>query len=279
MLSPYRVLDLTTNMSAICGAMLADLGADVIAVEPPGGSPLRHLGPFRHDEIDSENSLSWWAYSRNKRSIVLDLASENGSAAFLRLIEEADFVIESFEPGRLASLGLDYATLAARNPRLILVSVSPFGATGPKAGWAASDLTVWASSGAHFLTGDADRAPVSPSVPQAFLHAGAEAAVAALIALAARNRDGLGQHIDVSAQAASMMATQSVILAPAWNDLPLGRSGGGLAFGPLFVRFVYPCKDGHVNITLLFGNVLGQFTRRLFNWMHEEGFVYEATRD
>lgn len=76
-----------------------------------------------------------------------------------------------------------------------------------------------------------------------------------------------------------MMATQSVILAPAWGDLRLGRVGGGLKFGPLFVRFVYPCRDGFVNITLLFGNVLGQFTRRLFEWMHEEGFVDQATRD
>jgi crotonobetainyl-CoA:carnitine CoA-transferase CaiB-like acyl-CoA transferase len=175
------------------------------------------------------------------------------------------------------SLGLGHAALSAARPGIITASITPFGETGPRAGWAASDLTVWASSGAHHLTGDDDRAPVQVSVPQAFLHAGAEAAVAVLVALAARARDGLGQHIDVSAQAAAMMATQSVILAPAWNDLPIGRVGGGLKFGPLFVRFVYPCRDGHVNITLLFGNVLGPFTRRLMEWMHEEGFVDEAT--
>lgn len=279
MLSPYRVLDLTTNTAAICGAMLADLGADVIAVEPPGGSPLRNNGPFRHDEPDLEHSLPWWAYARNKRSIELDLASPDGRAAFLRLAAGADVVLDSFAPGHMAGLGLGYDQLAAANPEVVHTSISPFGATGPKANWAASDLTVWASSGAHFLTGDDDRAPVAPTVPQAYLHAGAEAAVATLVALAERQRSGRGQHVDVSAQAAAMMATQSVILAPAWNDLPLGRVGGGLKFGPLFVRFVYPCADGYVNITLLFGNVLGQFTRRLFAWMHEEGFVDEATRD
>lgn len=279
MLSAYRVLDLTTNTSAICGAMLADLGADVIAVEPPEGSPLRDAGPFRHDEPHREHSLTWWAYSRNKRSIELDLATPQGRASLLDLAQGADVVVESFAPGHLERLGIGYERLAEANPGLVLTSVSPFGATGPKANWAATDLTVWASSGAHFLTGDNDRAPVAPSVPQAFLHAGAEAAVATLLALAARQRTGGGQHVDVSAQAASMMATQSMILAPAWGDLPLGRAGGGLTFGPLFVRFVYPCQDGYVNITLLFGNVLGQFTRRLFEWMHEEGFVDEATRD
>lgn len=279
MLSPYRVLDLTTNSAAIAGAILADLGADVIAVEPPGGSPLRQSGPFRHDEPDIEHSLSWWAYARNKRSVILDLASEGGREEFFRLVGTADVVLESFEPGYLEALGLGHDSLRSRRPGLITASITPFGREGPKANWAASDLTVWAASGAHYLTGDDDRPPVQVTVPQAFLHAGAEAAVGVLVALAARARDGLGEDIDVSAQTAAMMATQSVILAPAWNDLPIGRVGGGLKFGPLFVRFVYPCKDGHVNITLLFGNVLGPFTRRLMEWMHEEGFIDEATRD
>jgi crotonobetainyl-CoA:carnitine CoA-transferase CaiB-like acyl-CoA transferase len=279
MLSNYRVLDLTTNLSSVGGAMLADLGADVVAVESPTGSPLRQLGPFRHDEPDVEHSLTWWAYGRNKRSIVLDLETAEGRARLLQLADSSDVLLESFAPGYLESLGLGHGELAARNPRLITVSVTPFGGEGPKASWAANDLTVWASSGALYLTGDDDRAPVSVAVPQAFLHAGAEAAVAALLALRARSRDGRGQHIDVSAQAASMMATQSVILAPAWNDLSITRVSGGLKFGPLYVRFVYPCSDGFVNITLLFGNVLGQFTRRLFEWIHEEGFIDEATRD
>lgn len=279
MLSPYRVLDLTTNASAICGAVLADLGADVIAIEPPDGSPLRQQGPFRHDEPNLEHSLTWWAYSRNKRSVALDITTAPGRMTLLDLVATADFLIESSAPGYLAELGLGMDVLKARNPSLIVVSITPFGQEGPHAGWAANDLTVWASSGAQNLAGDDDRAPVAVSVPQANLHAGMDGCVAALIALAARRRDGLGQHVDVSAQAASMTATQSVILSPAWNDAPLARAAGGLKFGPLFVRFVYPCKDGFVNITLLFGNVLGPFTRRLFEWMFEEGFVDAETRD
>jgi crotonobetainyl-CoA:carnitine CoA-transferase CaiB-like acyl-CoA transferase len=279
MLSPYRVLDLTTNTSALCGAMLADLGADVIAVEPPTGSPLRQSGPFRYDEADIEHSLAWWSYARNKRSIVLDLDTDEGRDSLRELVRGADVLVESFAPGYLEGVGLGHDALAAINPRLITASITPFGESGPKAGWAASDLSVWAASGAHYITGDDDRPPVAVTVAQANLHAGAEAAVAVLVALIARGRDGLGQHIDVSAQAAAMMATQSVILAPAWNDLSISRVGGGLKFGPLFVRFVYPCKDGHVNITLLFGNVLGPFTRRLMEWMCKEGFIDESTRD
>lgn len=279
MLSPYRVLDLTTNGAGLCGNILADLGADVIAIEPPTGSNIRQVGPYYRDEPDIEHSLSWWALARNKRSAVLNFCSTVDRQKFLSLVESANVVVESYAPGYLESLGLGYEELCKRNPGIILASVTPFGQDGPKARWAATDMTAWSASGAHYITGDADRAPVRPRVGQAEFHAGAEAAQAVLLALHERANSGMGQHIDVSTQAAAMMATQSVVLSPAWGDQPLGRSAGGLSFGPLFVRFVYPCKDGHVNITLLFGNVLGQFTKRLFAWMCEEGFVDEATRD
>jgi crotonobetainyl-CoA:carnitine CoA-transferase CaiB-like acyl-CoA transferase len=130
-----------------------------------------------------------------------------------------------------------------------------------------------------FMTGDEDRPPVHVSIPQAFLNAGAEAAVGALIALRARERDGLGQHIDVSAQTAMMMTTAFMLLAPGWNDHPTERVGGGMKQGPLRLRFVFPCKDGHVNVTFLFGTVFGPSTRRLFEWIYEDGFCNEATRD
>jgi crotonobetainyl-CoA:carnitine CoA-transferase CaiB-like acyl-CoA transferase len=129
------------------------------------------------------------------------------------------------------------------------------------------------------LTGDSDRPPVRVTVPQAFLHAGAEAAVAALAAHHARERDGLGQHVDVAAQTAAMMATQSMILNHGWGDREAVRVAGGINLGPFHFRFVYPCKDGSVSVTFLFGSVAGPFTRRLMEWMCEEGFVDEATRD
>ncbi len=279
MLEPYRVLDLADDGALICGQILADLGADVIAVEPPEGRKARRSGPFAGDLPDPERSLSWWSYARNKRGVTLDLERAEGQEQLRRLVRGADVLIESYAPGYLDRLGLGYAALSAENPGLVHVSITPFGSSGPKAGWAATDLTALAASGVLLVTGDADRPPCRVVVPQAFLHAGADAATAALIALAARQRDGLGQHVDCSAQTSAMMATQSGILCHGWNSNPVGRAGGGLKIGPYDLRFVYPAKDGFVSVTFLFGGLLGPFTARLMAWMCEEGFVDEATRD
>ena len=166
MLSDYRVLDLTDEKGIFCGYMLAQLGAQVLAVEPPGGSALR-----------SDNPLLWQAYARGKQSIELDM--ERDRERFLDLVQNADFLVESCSSSARKALGLDYKTLAGINPRLIVVSITPFGSSGPRTDWPATDLTVWAASGSLILTGDADLAPVRTSVPQAWLHAGADAAGAA----------------------------------------------------------------------------------------------------
>jgi crotonobetainyl-CoA:carnitine CoA-transferase CaiB-like acyl-CoA transferase len=276
-MAPYRVLDLTEGGEMFCGQILADFGADVVAVEPPGGSPARRLGPF--DNATGE-SLFWLAYARGKRSVTADVRSPGGRAAFLDLVAGADVVLESFVPGEMARLGLSYEQLAAVNPRVVLVSITPFGQHGPKARWASADLVVQAAAGVAILTGDANRPPVQVPGEQTALHAGAEAAAATLIALHARERDGLGQHVDISAQASYMLATQGFAVTAAWNDpVKLGRAGGGAQVGPFHLQYVYPCKDGHVAVTFLFGNVIGPYTHRLFSWMCEEGFVDEATRD
>jgi crotonobetainyl-CoA:carnitine CoA-transferase CaiB-like acyl-CoA transferase len=283
LLEPYRVLDLTNERGQICGQILADLGADVVVVEPPGGSSARRIGPFRSTGEGAkpgiEDSLFWWAYNRNKRGITLDLETAAGRARLRRLVQSTDVLIESFEPGYLDRLGLGYRDLSAVNPRLVMVSITPFGQDGPKAGWAATDLTALAASHTLLLTGDEDRPPVQVAVPQAFLHAGAEAAVGALVALAGRERNGSGQHVDVSAQTAAMMATQSMVLQAGWGEQVLRRVAGGVKLGPIHLRFIYPCKDGYVSVTFLFGTAIGPFTRRLMEWMHEEGFVDAATRD
>ena len=279
MLSPYRVLDLTDHRGQLCGQMLGDLGAEVILVEPPGGSPARRIGPFAGDTADPERSLWFWSYNRGKRSVVADIETAAGQDRIRELAAGADFLIESFEPGYLDRLGLGYEALRALNPRLVMVSISPFGQTGPRANWAASDLTVTASSGVMNQTGDDDRAPVGLAIPQSFLHAAAEGAAGALVAHAARERDGLGQHVDVSAQAAAMIATQSYCLAAPWNDAGATRYSGGLKLGPLTLKFVQPARDGYVSVTFLFGSAIGPFTRRLMEVMYEQGFVDEATRD
>jgi crotonobetainyl-CoA:carnitine CoA-transferase CaiB-like acyl-CoA transferase len=128
------------------------------------------------------------------------------------------------------------------------------------------------------LTGDADRPPLTCSVPQALFHAGAEAAGAVLIALEERRRSGLGQHIDVSAQTAMMASNQSAVLSSGWNATPMTRTGGGVSVGPYRVRFIYACKDGFMNLTFLFGEPIGHATQRFFDWMDEEGFSNDALR-
>jgi len=279
MLSPYRVLDLTTERGMLCGQILGDLGADVIQIEPPGGSPARRLGPFYHDLPSPDGSLFWWAYNRNKRSITLDVTSSDGQAILRRLVARAHFLIESDSPGTLAAYGLGYGDLEALNPALVYVSITPFGQDGPKAHYAESDLIILAAGGPLVLTGDDDRAPVRVSVPQAYLHASAEAAVAALIAHHERQRSGRGQHVDVSAQQAVAQATQSGILAAPLHAEEFQRLAGGVRVGALTVRLVWPAQDGYVGILYLFGPAIGPFTRRLMEWICTEGFCDEATRD
>ncbi|MFN8616854.1 MAG: CoA transferase [Dehalococcoidia bacterium] len=279
MLSPYRVIDLTDERGQLCAQILGDLGAEVVLVEPPGGSSSRRMPPFAGDAQDPEQSLWFWSYNRGKRSVIADVETSEGQARIRELAASADFLIESFAPGYLDGLGLGYAALRELNPRLVMVSITPFGQAGPRASWAASDLTVWASSGVMNQTGDDDRAPVGLALPQAFLHASAEAAAAALVAHSARERDGAGQHVDISAQAAALMATQSFALAHAWGDAAVTRYAGGLKLGPLTLKFVQPAKDGFVSVTFLFGTAIGPFTQRLMEVMYEQGFVDEATRD
>lgn len=279
MLSPYHVLDLTTERGLLCGQILADFGADVIKVEPPGGSPARSIGPFYEDQKDPNRSLYWWAYNRNKRSITLDIQRAEGQALLKRLLAKADFLIESDNPGTLAEYGLGYADLAAVNPALVYVSITPFGQDGPKASYADSDLIVWAASGPMVITGDDDRPPLRISVPQAYLHASAEAVIAALVAHHERVRSGIGQHVDVSAQQSVAQATQSYILSAPFGDSGAKRMAGGLKVGPLNLRLAWPAKDGHVSITFLFGTAFAHFTKRLMHWICEEGVCDEATRD
>jgi crotonobetainyl-CoA:carnitine CoA-transferase CaiB-like acyl-CoA transferase len=279
MLSHIRVLDLSDGGALLCGQILADLGADVIQIEPPGGAAARWVGPWAGGQTGAERSLFWWSYARGKRGLVLDLDSEAGRRELRELVKSADVLIESAAPGALSERELGYHALAALNPELVVVSITPFGLDGPRAKEAATDLTVLAAAGPLALTGDADRPPVRVVVPQAFLHAGAEAAVGALVALHERNHSGLGQHVDVSAQQAATIATQAYLLATPVGAAPATRVAGGVQAGPLRVEFTYPAKDGHVSITHLFGTTVGPATRRLMEWVYDCGFCDEATRD
>jgi crotonobetainyl-CoA:carnitine CoA-transferase CaiB-like acyl-CoA transferase len=278
-LESRRVLDLSNERGLLCGQILADLGADVIAVEPPGGSSARRLGPFAQNIRDPERSLLWWSYSRNKRSITLDLEQTPGRDLLRRLAGTADFLIESFEPGFMARHELAYEHVAAINPSLVYVSITGFGQTGPKAHYADADLILLAAGGPLILGGDDDRPPVRLSVPQAYLHAGADAAVAAMVAHHERVRSGRGQHADVAAIQSVAMATQSGILAAPLHATEIRRLAGGLKLGPLNLPVIWPAKDGFISMTFLFGSALGVFTRKLMHYVCAQGFCDTATRD
>ena len=258
MLSSFRVVDATDHRGQLAGMILAGLGADVVRAEPPGGSPARRRG----------DGLEWWSYNRGKSSVLCATHDE-----LLDLARHADVLVDSGPPG------YDDAELRALNPGLVHVTVSAFGLDGPKAEWAASDLTVLAAGCSQSLNGDSDRPPVRTTVPQAWLHAGGEAAVGALLALHERERSGLGQHVDVCAQQAVLQAgIPGVLLAP--NDNPQAqRTAGGILLGNLHLQFVYPALDGHVSITLLFGTMIGPFSKRLMEWVHEEGHCDRAMLD
>ena len=282
MLSPFRVLDLTDERGHLCGAILAQMGADVIAVEPPEGSSARRLAPFAGDVEDPERSLHHWAYNRGKRSVVLDVATDEGAARLRALVAAADILIESAGPGQMDAVGLGYEALAQINPELVYVSISPFGSDGPKAGWAVSDLTLQAAAVNMAMTGDSDRAPLRTGglFPQAFHNAASEAAGAALIALWERQTvSGLGQHVDMSAQQSMNQACQSYALSTPLGATPPTRHAGGVLVEGLHVQLMWPCKDGHASVTFLFGPGFRAFTQSLMDWVCEEGFCDEATRD
>ncbi|MFC1991002.1 CaiB/BaiF CoA transferase family protein, partial [Chloroflexota bacterium] len=224
-LGSYRVLDLTDEKGWYCGKILGDLGADVIKIEKPGGDPGRNIGPFYHDISDPEKSLNWFAFNTSKRGITLDIETADGREFFRRLVNTADFIIESFPCGHMETLGLGYETLSEINPRIIMSSITPFGQSGPRQDYKSCDIVALAMSGMMYLTGDPDRPPLRIQSPQAYLMAGAQAAVGSLIAHYNRELIGEGQHVDVSIQESMITATTQAV--PFWHlrNIIMKRSG------------------------------------------------------
>ena len=265
-LSPYRVLDLTEGGFNWCGKVLADLGADVIKIEPPSGSPTRAMGPFVDGQSGQDRSLFWAAYCVNKRGVTLDLSSRSGRDQFKSLASGADILIESFKPGVMNGMGVGYPDLSAINPGLVYTSITPYGQTGPYAQHEAPDLVAWSMGGMQYLCGDADRPPVRVSAPQAELHAGAHAAAGTMAAFWHRQKSGEGQHVDVSMQTAVMWTLMNATPFPPLHGVNVERDGAFRLRGPLPVRHVYSCLDGHVSLVAAPRTLSG-----LAGWMAEEG--------
>lgn len=272
-LAPYRILDLTDERGLMAGHLLSQLGADVVQVEPLGGSSARRAAPL---DAGGE-SLVWNAYAAGKRGIALDLDGAAGRARLLDLVRHADVLIESADPGSLAAIGLGHADLQAANPRLIHTSITAFGSDGPKAGYAATDLIVWASSGAVWPHRDQNGVPIKLSGDQAFRQAAIDAAGGTLIALQARHDSGVGQHVDVSAQASCMLCTLSAHLAAAVGHEDFNALGGVQSSklldlsgsGARTRKTKWQVKDGLLEMHISMGTAAGRFSNALFRWIGE----------
>ena len=214
-LEGIRVIELASAHAAFAGKLLADLGADVIVVEPPGGHASRGFGPFADDEPGVDNSLFWWHYNTSKRSVELDLEDQADRERFRAIVASADVVLEGEDPGRLAALDVDHDALRAANPRLVWVSLTPFGRSTTRAHEPATDLTLLSGGGPVWSCGYDDHTipPVRGGGNQGY-HTGALYAVlGALTALVARDARGIGQHVDVSMHAAANVTTETATYA------------------------------------------------------------------
>jgi benzylsuccinate CoA-transferase BbsE subunit len=275
MLSPYRVLDLTDEKGLLCGKILGDLGADVVKIEKPGGDPARTVGPFYRDDPDPEKSLFWFAYNSSKRGITLDIETADGRVIFKRLVESADVVIESFPVGYMENLGMGYQELEKVNPGIIMVSITPFGKTGPYKDFKTSDVVAWALGGYMYTVGDPDRGPARISHhSQAYLHAGGRAAVGTMLALYHREMTGEGQQVDVTVQ--ESVAAISIFHTPYWDMLKTNSLWSGEISGNVHrMKQIWPCKDGYVVYSYWGGSEGMRRSRPLIEWMDSEGMADE----
>lgn len=248
-LDGLKVLDLTRLLpGAFCSQMLADYGADVLKIEQPGtGDYNRQFAP-----IAKKESGSFLLLNRNKRSLTLNLKSEEGKAIFLRLVRDADVVLEGFRPGVMARLGLDYETLERENPRLVYCAISGYGQDGPAAQRSGHDLNYMGLTGALQLFGTPATGPIVPGLSIADVGGGSlMAAFGIMAALNARSRSGQGQFVDIS------MADGLVswLCYHAADHLFAGtepRGGEGAFIGGAPCYNVYACSDGrHITLGII----------------------------
>jgi benzylsuccinate CoA-transferase BbsE subunit len=242
-LTGIRVLDLTTNYAAYAGRLLADLGADVVRVEPPEGSPLRGVAPCQTGPTGAPLSFAHAFLDAGKRSVTLDLMTAAGRELLAELTASSDAMIET--PSAAAAGHIDFELVRQRNPGLVLVSISAFGRDGPYAGYQATDLTLLAAGGLLSLGGYVDSEPLAVQGEQAMLASGIYGAIAVLTALHERTQTGKGCWIDVSGQECVAFALEDAVAEWSINGHVRRRLGDGAREAG---TGVYPCKDGYISM-------------------------------
>ncbi|MGH7856925.1 MAG: CaiB/BaiF CoA transferase family protein, partial [Candidatus Binatia bacterium] len=246
-LSGYRVLELGSGVSAAYTAKLfADLGAEDIKEESPEGDETRRHGPFAGNLPDRETSGLFIYLNANKRGITLDLDSGRDRAVLDRLLDGADLLVHNFSPAAIERNRLDGAYVRRHRPALVVTSITPFGLSGPHAAYKAYDLNLWNAGGIATLNGagpgSEELPPLKPFGQQASFQAGINAGVASLGALFARERDGGGQHVEVSAQ--ECLVTILELTYPFWSYCGLVASRLGAK--PIQPLDFFQCKDGWI---------------------------------
>ncbi len=276
-LAGLRVLELCDEKGQFCGKLMGDLGADVIKIEPPRGEAARSVGPFLDDKAHCERSLAFWHYNTSKRGVTLNLETGDGRALFRQLAASADIVVESFAPGYLAGLGLDYASLKAANPKLIHCAITSFGQTGPWRNYLASDLVHMAAGGfmgccGYDLADDPEQIPIAPGGGNAWHTVGNFAYLAILAALLHRENSGQGQYIDVSVHDACAVTTEMHIPTYLYHGKVVVRLTGRHAQMEPNAPAQLRCADGHY-VNAQANRVPFRRFPDLIAWMDEYGLA------
>ncbi|MFO7963600.1 MAG: CoA transferase [Desulfobacterales bacterium] len=275
LLGDIRVLDLTGEAGVYCTKLLADLGADVLRIEPPGGHPMRNIGPFVHDDPDPTKSLYWFHFNTSKRGITLALENADGREIFKQLLKTADIVVDTYPPGYMENIGLGYEVLKKINPMLIQTSITPFGQTGPYHDFPASDMVAQAMGGLMYLAGFPENPPYKLGCSQAYHSASVHAAVGTMIALYARDDIGTGQFVDVSLQESVLMSLETAMQHYDMRKEIRKRMGREEPTVPGIG--LYPCKNGYV-----FSYVVASFGAgwdAIIEWMDSEGMAGDLKDD
>ncbi|MFT7600145.1 MAG: benzylsuccinate CoA-transferase BbsE subunit [Acidimicrobiales bacterium] len=274
-LEGLKVIDLSALAGSYGTRMMAAMGADVVKVEPPEGNPMRRLAPFADGAPDNEASL-WWAYlAMGTKSVVVDPRTTEGADQLRSLLREADVVVDDNGPDELDQQGLGYDSIAADNPGVIWISITPFGRNGPKRDWKLTNLGAWAASGVLYTVGFEDQPPVAPGGPaQLALHATAlNGAISTMLALRARRQTGRGQLVDLAISEAALMVSPETGVTVFLDDrVHRVRSGNRRTLTRPFG--LYPCSDGYISILIL----MPRHWEALANWM-QEAMGNEAATD